>query len=151
MFGLKGDPIADKKVKLDGTLICSILGSFLRADPESNAYIMPGFRVKQLVDRVGCCHGNDGMFSGPINPNVMEVTGCLFIICFHLASSPNLDGETVFLAARCAHMALGRVYKSCTRIRDRGLTSFIHTRFSIKTMLSVFERPLNPRCSLPKR
>ena len=47
------------------------------------------------------------MFSGPINPNVMEVTGCLFILCFHLASTPNLDGETVFLAARCVHMALG--------------------------------------------
>lgn len=107
MFGLQGDPIANRKVKLDGTLICSLLGAFLRADPENSAYIMPCFRVKQLVDRVGCCHGDDGMFHGPINPNVMEVTGCLFILCFHLASNPNLDGETVFLAARCIHMALG--------------------------------------------
>lgn len=107
MFGLQGDPISNRKVQLDGTLICSLLGCYLRGDPANSAYVMPSFRVKQLVERIQCTHGDNGMFHGPIDPNMMEVVGCLYILCMYLAITPNLDAETAFDCARCVHMALG--------------------------------------------
>ncbi len=107
MFGLQGDPISNRKVQLDGTLICSLLGCYLRGDPANSAYTMPAFRVKQLVERIQCTSGDNGMFHGSIDANVMEVVGCLYLLCMYLAVTPNLDVETAFLCARGVHMALG--------------------------------------------
>ena len=107
MYGLNGDPISNPKVPLDVNIICSLLGAFLRADPENRAYEMPTFRVAQLVERIESHKGEHGIFHGSIDANVVELIGCLYVLCIHLGTAPNVDSESIFNCARCLHTVMG--------------------------------------------
>jgi len=106
MEGLRGDPISNRKVPLDANVTGALLGSFLRCDPENHAYVMPHFRLQQMVDFMmpsGTQFQRNKIFHGTmLQANIVETIAILYSLCMYLLVTPNINAEggTIFNAVK---------------------------------------------------
>lgn len=106
MEGLRGDPISNRKVPMDANIIGALLGSFLRCDPENHAYMMPHFRLQQMVDFMmpsGTQFQRNKIFHGTmLQANLVENISILYSLCMYLLVTPNINAEggTIFNAVK---------------------------------------------------
>ena len=106
MIGLSGDPINNRKVPLDANIMGALLGSYLRNDPESHPYIMPHFRLQQLVNFImpsGNQFQRNKIFHGTMmQANIVEHISVLYSLSMYMLVTPNINSEagTVFNVAK---------------------------------------------------